>query len=63
MHTAVTRSPTSLLRAFSATDNAAFGLISVAITLSEPERAAAMARMPVPVPMSTTAFREGPIRR
>ena len=56
MHTAVTRSPMPLARAFSAAVRAAFGLMSVAVTLSAPARAAASARIPDPVPMSTTCL-------
>ena len=53
-HTAVTRSPRPFACAFSLAVRAAFGLISRATTLAAPARAAASARMPEPVPTSTT---------
>ncbi len=53
-HSAPTRSPKPLARAFSAAVSAAFGLMSAAMTLAAPARAAASARMPDPVPTSRT---------
>ncbi len=54
--TAHTRSPRPLARAFSAAQSAAFGLMSAAMTLAAPARAAASARMPDPVPTSSHAL-------
>jgi hypothetical protein len=53
-HTAVTQSPRPFARAFSAAVSTAFGFMSTAVTFAAPARAAARARMPDPVPTSTT---------
>ena len=57
-HTPRTRSPRPLSHALPKAARAAFGLMSIAVTLAAPARAAASERMPLPQPTSAACLPE-----